>query len=507
MKQFHVILNVIMFTSLGFCTPKPCAEFPKEEEKFFEELCKLNPQILSNGYNICDIENLKHRNSETYEFGNTLNGRLQSGQKYQHGTLKKKCVNNNLSIIEMSFSSIGIEKIPESIKHLSNLEKLVVIDDQFKINELPSTLAEIKGLKHLDLAPHHNAGAVKQTLSKISKIKQLEWLRIVIAKDPTNNGEWLSNLHNLKTLSLISYKWLIPTTITKLNKLENLYLDTNYLPTFWDQMKGLRELYVSSEDEILPESIKNLSKLEVLSIRSSHSLKELPDWIGDLTNLKKLNITTSEIKTLPKTIGKLHKLEELSVTWTPLEILPDFFSNLTALKKIELSRTKLTDLPDSLRKLKDQATIRMEPNTLSMHGQSVLSEFNRNEYYSRLNSGFSDSIIRESALVSIDYENIGVIGSHTKEQVSKIVSAYMGQIKYCYERQIQKEPNLKGDIVVKFNIANQGSVDKAVVSTSTLESPTVKSCVTGVVKRMPFPASGSTQVTIPLHFKVNKPKK
>ena len=42
-----------------------------------------------------------------------------------------------------------------------------------------------------------------------------------------------------------------------------------------------------------------------------NQLKSLPDSIGNLTNLKYLNLSKNQLKDLPESIGKLKKLQRL----------------------------------------------------------------------------------------------------------------------------------------------------------------------------------------------------
>lgn len=111
---------------------------------------------------------------------------------------------------------------------------------------------------------------------------------------------------------------------------------------------------------------------------------------------------------------------------------------------------------------------------------------------------------RTSVVAQIDADSATVVGSLTKEQIAKVIAAYMGQIEYCYERQLQREPNLRGKILVNFVIGLSGNVTNASVPSSTMGSPVVESCITGVFRRMPFPSPGAgiVEATYPLVFNV-----
>lgn len=113
--------------------------------------------------------------------------------------------------------------------------------------------------------------------------------------------------------------------------------------------------------------------------------------------------------------------------------------------------------------------------------------------------------VREKGIANIDEDTTSAVGSLKKEQVLKVVTAYMGQIEYCYERQLQKEPKLYGKILINVAIDFSGAVKNAIPQSSSIGSPTVESCVSGVFRRMPFPAQNiPTEAKVSIKFGVDK---
>lgn len=78
--------------------------------------------------------------------------------------------------------------------------------------------------------------------------------------------------------------------------------------------------------------------------------------------------------------------------------------------------------------------------------------------------------------------------------IQEVVQRSMAQIRYCYQRQLQREPGLGGKVVVRFTIAADGSVSSASTKESTLANETVESCINGRFLRMEFPAIGGTAI-------------
>jgi len=106
--------------------------------------------------------------------------------------------------------------------------------------------------------------------------------------------------------------------------------------------KTVERLYLQDNNLTqLPESIGNLSKLQML-ILNSNPLTRLPDNIGKLSNLRYLSVANTNLTSLPETLSKLSKLEVLDLSNTHItseKHLPEKFTNLHNLKQIMLNDT------------------------------------------------------------------------------------------------------------------------------------------------------------------------
>lgn len=93
-----------------------------------------------------------------------------------------------------------------------------------------------------------------------------------------------------------------------------------------------------------------------------------------------------------------------------------------------------------------------------------------------------------------------VRGSLSPEVIRRVVRRHINEVRFCYEQELSAHPDLEGRVNVAFVISPSGAVSEARVSSSTLGSATVESCITTAVQRWTFPApegGGVVAVTYP----------
>lgn len=89
-----------------------------------------------------------------------------------------------------------------------------------------------------------------------------------------------------------------------------------------------------------------------------------------------------------------------------------------------------------------------------------------------------------------------ILGSLSKETIRRIVRRHLNEIKFCYERELQKQPDLSGRVSIKFLIDGNGIVKRAVVANSTIANANVDQCIAATVRRMTFPSPENKGVVI-----------
>ena len=102
-----------------------------------------------------------------------------------------------------------------------------------------------------------------------------------------------------------------------------------------------------------------------------------------------------------------------------------------------------------------------------------------------------------------------VSGSLDKEIIRRVVRKHRNQVRYCYERELQKNPKLAGRVTVRFRIVASGNVSHAEITSSTLDNQSVERCLVNRHRRWRFPevrGGGIVTVNYPYVFGAAKGK-
>jgi hypothetical protein len=104
---------------------------------------------------------------------------------------------------------------------------------------------------------------------------------------------------------------------------------------------------------------------------------------------------------------------------------------------------------------------------------------------------------------SADFD-MGGTGKLDKNLVKEYIRKQLGKIKYCYQKGLQKNPELEGKVTVSFIISPTGSVMKATVTKTTLNDKEVEGCIENGITTWRFPApqgGGVVKVNYPFVLK------
>jgi len=237
-----------------------------------------------------------------------------------------------------------LKKSVRAIVRFNNHELLSLIFKTRKVNEIslinkrlktiPKSIAEFKDLEKLNLS-RNKLTTISDEICQLKHLRKLVLFRNLIKKLP----EAISNLENLEILDL-SY-----------NNLEELTNSFKYL-------KFLKKIFLHKNEFLsFPREVCNLKSLETLSFNnkliSKKKIQEIPIDIGNLKNLRVLELQSNYIKTLPDSICQLDRLEELNISRNRIEELPNSISFLSNLKSLVLFKNPLRTLPDFLLRLEN----------------------------------------------------------------------------------------------------------------------------------------------------------
>jgi hypothetical protein len=103
----------------------------------------------------------------------------------------------------------------------------------------------------------------------------------------------------------------------------------------------------------------------------------------------------------------------------------------------------------------------------------------------------------------LDTGNPDAEGGLSKEQVMRVVRSHQAAIKYCFDKEFQRNPHLNGRIDLAWIIHSNGSVDRARVAKSAMNNDAVEGCMIRTLKGWQFPKADADTIvqSFPFFFK------
>ncbi|XP_067934863.1 uncharacterized protein [Watersipora subatra] len=306
----------------------------------------------------------------------------------------------------------GLQTFPEVVTKLTSLEELDLSGN--RINELPDSFIQLQKLKVLKISDYfepsilYGLHTVPEVVTKLTSLEELDlscnWI--------TGLPDSFIQLQKLKVLKISGYfkpsilygLHTVPEVVTKLTSLEELDLSCNpinELPDSFIQLQKLKVLRITGNSvlsipfglQTVPEVVTKLTSLEELDL-SNNRINELPDSLGSLKSLRKLNLSGKPIEVLPESITSLSSLEELDLSWckinqlpeslgsltllrklnvssNPIEVLPEYITSLSSLEELDLSHCKISQLPESLGSLTSLRKLKLNINHIKVLPESI----------------------------------------------------------------------------------------------------------------------------------------
>jgi RHS repeat-associated protein/uncharacterized delta-60 repeat protein len=235
--------------------------------------------------------------------------------------------------------------LPSSFTSMTSLEEVRFYGNQLQ-GTIPGDIGALSNLKILDVSNNRFSGSIPESIGNLTN---LTWLSLYKNDISGVIPETLYNLTNLANL----YIYDVPITgqlsesIGNLSSLKEIWLYrtglSGQLPSSLGNINSLEALYLFSNDftGTIPENWRNLINLKYLWLHWTQLSGELPEWISELTNLEGLSIGDNNMNgSIPASYSSLTNLAELYLERLDLSgPIPDALQSLTNLTFVDLKHS------------------------------------------------------------------------------------------------------------------------------------------------------------------------
>jgi hypothetical protein len=107
----------------------------------------------------------------------------------------------------------------------------------------------------------------------------------------------------------------------------------------------------------------------------------------------------------------------------------------------------------------------------------------------------------KTAEVAVPAVRVG--GTSHKAAIRRVIRRHLREVKFCYERELVKQPKLGGKLVFRWTIGKTGAVTSVKLQSSTIAAPGTANCILRRIRRWRFPppAKGPVEISYPFVFR------
>ena len=278
------------------------------------------------------------------------------------------------SIETLDLSHNELKEIPDTIDRMVNLADLNMNNNPIK--KIPDAFCNLKHLRFLNLC-ETKITKLPENFGKLTHIETLDISHSNLFKLP----ESMRNMINIKHFNLSANRLRDGfLDLSKLEKLIKFNMEFNQLtkfPIICSQYIEDISLFDNKIERFSKKAVEGITSVVRLDLRGNR-LKNLPDNIGELKNLKYLLLDRNNISELPISIVKLKNLIELNIFKNKLARLPENIHQLKNLEQLDLKSNTLQDLPENISRLPNLRVLVLDSNKLKTLPESF-GNFNKLE--------------------------------------------------------------------------------------------------------------------------------
>lgn len=314
------------------------------------------PEALGN---LTELEYLRPRGNNLTALPESISNLTQLRYLY--------CANNNLialpesignltNLLRADFRDNNLTELPESIGNLENLFWISLRSNN--LETLPASMANLTELTNLSVR-ENNLTHIPVEITYLSNLISLNISnnpdliipQEICSLDYVNSGNticatpdhWaLACIYYANPLSRLAIDWDITNpnisewgariNLNSSGRVVSLNMNNSSIRVLPPEIRYLTELGAlrigRNPITFLPPEIGQLTRLTILDVSQSITLRVIPEEIGNLINLRTLNISEGAVETLPNSICNLSNLFNLNVALNRLDSLPECLINL-----------------------------------------------------------------------------------------------------------------------------------------------------------------------------------